>query len=199
MRWIHFAAPVMVAIAAAAPVAAQQTSKSHQFLEAVREGELGKVREILGEPGQRVIDTRDRSTGEAGLHIAVKKRNLLFVRLLLANGGNPNVPDGQGNTAAMLAVEQNFPEAIDVLVRYKANFNQSNARGETPLIRAVQLRNVDMVRTLLAAGADPDKTDNMSGSSARDYAKGDSRNPVLLRLIETATKPKAAVVSGPTG
>jgi ankyrin repeat protein len=199
MRSIHFAAPVLVAIAAAAPVAAQQLSQSHQFLEAVRKNELDKVREILGQPGQRIIDSRDRTTGEGGLHIAVKTRNLLFVRLLLANGANANLQDGDGNTAAMIAVEQNFPEAIDVLTRYKANYNQGNARGETPLIRAVQLRNIDLVRTLLAAGADPDKADNMSGSTARDYAKRDTRTPVLLRLIETAAKPKAAPVSGPTG
>ncbi|WP_448659380.1 ankyrin repeat domain-containing protein [Sphingomonas sp. CJ99] len=197
--------PALIALAAAGgvaplaePLAAQQFSKGHQFLEAVRDGDLNKVREILGEPGQRIIDTRDRTTGEGGLHIAVKTRNLLFVRLLLANGANANLQDGNGNSAAMLAVEQNFGEALDVLTRYKANYNQGNQSGETPLIRAVQLRNVDLVRRLLAAGADPDKPDNLSGSSARDYAKRDTRTPAMLRMIEATEKPKAAAVSGPT-
>ena len=47
--------------------------------------------------------------------------------------------------------------------------------GETPLIVAVQQRQPPIVKLLLAAGADPDKTDSAAGYSARDYAKRDSR------------------------
>jgi hypothetical protein len=47
---------------------------------------------------------------------------------------------------------------------------------------------VPIVRSLLNAGADPDKTDSVAGYSARDYAKRDSRTPQLLKLIE-AKKP----------
>jgi ankyrin repeat protein len=56
--------------------------------------------------------------------------------------------------------------------------------GETALIIAVQHRQLPIVRLLINAGADPDKTDSAQGYSARDYAKRDSRTPELLRIIE---------------
>jgi len=55
----------------------------------------------------------------------------------------------------------------------------------------VQQRQVPIVRRLLAAGANPDKTDSAAGYSARDYAARDSRASDILKLIE-AKKPKPA-------
>jgi hypothetical protein len=53
-------------------------------------------------------------------------------------------------------------------------------------------RQAPMVKFLMSKGANPDKTDTAAGYSARDYAKRDSRNPELLRLIEAAKKPTSA-------
>ena len=66
--------------------------------------------------------------------------------------------------------------------------------GETALIVAVQQRQLPMVRTLLAAGANPDKADSAAGLSARDYAARDTRSRDILQAIE-AKKPKAAAAS----
>jgi hypothetical protein len=51
-----------------------------------------------------------------------------------------------------------------------------------------------MVQMLLAAGANPDKTDNAAGLSARDYAARDSRSRNILQAIESK-KPKPAAAS----
>ena len=48
-----------------------------------------------------------------------------------------------------------------------------------------------MVKLLLDAGADPDRTDNVAGYSARDYASRDPRSRDILKLINDK-KPKAA-------
>ena len=63
--------------------------------------------------------------------------------------------------------------------------------GETPLIIAVQQREVPIVRQLLDAGANPDRTDTAAGYSARDYATRDPRAHDILQLIEDK-KPKPA-------
>ena len=57
-----------------------------------------------------------------------------------------------------------------------------------PLILAVQQRQLDAVKLLLAKGADPDKKDTAAGYSARDYAKRDTRNREILAAIEGAGK-----------
>lgn len=61
--------------------------------------------------------------------------------------------------------------------------------GETALIVAVQQRQAPIAKLLLEAGANPDKTDNAAGLSARDYAKRDSRSRDILALIESTKKP----------
>ncbi len=194
--------PIRVLLAAAlllppAAAQAQQMSPGYLFLKAVRDEDGNKVNDILGQPGQTIINTRDRTSGEGALHIVAKNGNLRYLRFLLAKGANPNMQDNRGNTPALYAVETGSVEAIEALAERKANLNLGNSSGETPLIRAVQLRNVDMVRALVAAGANPDQADVIAGLSARDYARRDTRTPVLLKLLDAAPdKPKAAV-SGP--
>jgi hypothetical protein len=65
-----------------------------------------------------------------------------------------------------------------------------NRRGETALIIAVQQRQPRVVERLLLAGANPDKAITPPALSARDYAKQDTRNPDLLKLIETVNRPR---------
>jgi ankyrin repeat protein len=191
---------ILLAAALMLPAAAQaqQMSPGYTFLKAIRDEDGNKVNDILGQPGQTIINTKDRSTGESALHIVAKNGNLTYLRFLLAKGANPNIQDNRGNTPALLAVESGSVEAIRALSARKANLNLGNSSGETPLIRAVQLRNLDMVRELVASGANPDQADVIAGLSARDYAKRDTRTPVLLKTLDDApaAKPKAPV-AGP--
>ena len=195
-RVSRIAAALTLALAAT-PAAAQQFSESYQFLEAVRSGDGGKVTEILRESNNLIINTKDRSTGEAALHIVARQNNATYLRFLLQKKANPNIQDARGNTPLMIAATSGFFEGVGILVTYKANVNLANASGETPLIRAVQLRNADMVRTLLEAGADPDRADLLAGMSARDYAASDTRSPVIAKLLAEAPKIDRSAVAGP--
>ncbi|MBO9714755.1 ankyrin repeat domain-containing protein [Sphingomonas sp.] len=185
-------------LAAAAPASAQHFSDGYQFLEAVRKEDGTKVTDMLNEPGVRIVDTKDRSTGEAGLHIVAKKGSTVYLRFLLQRDANPNIQDNQGNTPMMVAVNHDYVEGVQILITYKANVNLRNSKGETPLIRAVQLRNIEMVRLLLDSGADPDQADVLAGMSARDYAKADGRMPpAIVKALADAPKVQRKGVAGP--
>ena len=97
----------------------------------------------------------------------------------------------------MVAVEQNWNEGVGILIKYRANVNLANSGGETPLIRAVQMHNADLVRQLLDARADPDRADFGSGKSARDYARENTRYPIIAKLLADA--PKAGSKAAATG
>ena len=97
----------------------------------------------------------------------------------------------------MDAIASSCFECVDVLIRQKANVNLANASGETPLIRAVQLRSFELSQHLLNAGANPDQRDVLAGMSARDYATRDTRSPALAKLLSEAPKASARPVSGP--
>lgn len=187
----------LFAVAVANPATAQQQSQSYKFLEAIRKEDGNTVNQMLGEPGQRLIDVHDRSTGETALHIVAKRGNALYARFLLGKGADANARDPRGNTPLLAAVDANAGSVIDALIAARANVNLANAAGETPLIHAVQLRNTDLVRTLLAAGANPDQTDNVAGLSARDYAARDGRSPAIVKLIEATPRVKPRAVAGP--
>ncbi|HVJ01816.1 MAG TPA: ankyrin repeat domain-containing protein [Sphingomonas sp.] len=192
------AAAAAALVLTAVPAAAQQFSDSYEFLEAIRKGDGAKVAKFLQDRTLRIVNTKDRGTGEAAMHIVARRSDALYLRALLqTDDANPNVQDRRGNTPLLVAIEQNWEEGVTILLRYKANPNLANAGGETPLIRAVQMHNEEIVRRLLAAGANPDKADFGSGKSARDYAREATRWPGIARLINEAPKGGASGGAGP--
>ena len=135
--------------------------------------------------------------GDTALHIATRKRELDWVGYLLKKGADPNIGDTKGDTPLIVAARIGFEEAADYMTRLGAKVDLANRRGETALIIAVQQRQPRVVEVLLKAGANPDKADHSAGYSARDYAKRDTRNPGLLKLIETVKSTRKAI-AGPS-
>lgn len=183
---------LLVALVVWPGVAFAQFSESYNFLKAVRDRDGNKATEITSKPGSVIIDTRDTTTGEAALHIVTKRRDLTWLSFLLGKGAKPDIRDRDGNTALLLASQIGFIEGADVLIKRRAQVDMANSAGETPLIRAVQRRDIALVRLLLSAGANPHKTDRSAGLSARDYAVRDNRAAAILKLIEEAKPAKAA-------
>lgn len=183
----------------AVPAAAQQMSDSYDFLDAVRKSEGGKVDGFLRDKTKRLVNSKDRTTGEGALHIAAARSDALYLRVILQDDdANPNLQDKRGNTALIIAAGRGWEQGVEILIRYKANVNLPNLSGETPLIRAVQVHNVEIASALLKAGADPDRTDNISGKSARDYAREGTRWPAMVKLLADAPRAKSgAATAGP--
>lgn len=183
-------------LAAAAPAAAQ-FSDSYSFLKAVRDRDGAKANELLGKGSPTLIDTADLSTGERGLHIAVKERDLSWVGFLIQKGARVDLKDGQGNTPLMVAARIGNLEAARLLISRNANLNATNVAGETPLIAAVQRRDIAMTRLLLTQGADPARRDTASGLTARDYAVRDGRSDAIIKLMDEIKPVAKKGVAGP--
>ena len=187
------ASAIMLALAAhaAAPVAAQFQSEGYQFLEAVKEAEGDKATEMLSKPGTQIVNTRDVTSGDTGLHIAVARSDLLWVRFLLQRGGDPNIRNKKGATPLQMATALGFTEGVAALIKGGASIDIADQTGETPLFTAVHARNVALVRLMLEKGADPDRTDN-SGRSARDYMALQAGNDILRQVFADADAKRAA-------
>jgi len=169
----------------ATPLAAQGGySEGFTFLKAVRERDGAKAQEILSNPSSIAVNHRDSSTGEGALHILVRGRDLGWLAFMLGRGARPDIQSNDGTTPLILAAQIGWREGAEQLLSRRANPNLGNSRGETPLMFAVQRRDVAMVRLLLAQRADPNQTDHVSGNSAIDYARQDSRAAMVLRELE---------------
>ena len=183
------AAGAALLMLAAAPASAQQFSDSYNFLHAIRETDGTKVNKYLENKSLRIVNAKDRSTGEGALHIVTRRSDSTYLRVLLQQDDiNPNLQDNRGNTPLIIAAERGWGDGVQILLKYGANVNTANTSGETPLIRAVQVHDIDVARQLLAAGANPDRTDNVTGKSARDYARDETRYPQIAKLLAEAPK-----------
>ena len=198
--WLKAGLAMALTLATAPAVGQSQYSvngsEGEAFLEAIEKGDNNKAIPLIEEPGSRVANYKGYK-GETALHIATRKRELDWVGYLLKKGADPNVGDNNGDTALILASRVGFEEAVDWMIQLGARVDTPNRRGETALIIAVQQRQPRVVEKLLRAGANPDKGDHAAGLSAREYAKRDTRNPGLLKLIETVKSTKKQV-AGPT-
>ncbi len=181
------AAAVLIGALGAALPAHAQFSESYKFLEAVRKKDGQKVTDALNEPGSQIVNTRDASTGESGLHIVTARRDLTWMQFLVSHGANVNVRDAKGTTPLVLASNLGFIEGVEYLITSGAKVDEPNNTGETPLMTAVHRRDLAMVRALLKAGANADRPDN-SGRSARDYAMLEGKDSAVATEIANSAK-----------
>ena len=192
MKWVKWAAPILAALVLAAPAGAQSISSGfdgEKFVNAVRDRDGAEAMELLKSRGPTVMGARD-GKGETALIVAISRRDDEWTGFLLTQGADPNFQARNGDTPLIAAARVGFRQAAEWLIDMGARVDLDNRMGETPLIVAVQQRQLPIVRLLLAAGADPDRTDSAAGLSARDYATRDTRSRDILKLIE-ARKPKA--------
>ena len=173
-------------IGAAMPVAAQNYSDGYKLLKAVQERNREDFDALVAK-NRTVVNARDLSSGRTALHIAVDRRDIVWLNYLASNGANPNIADKSGVTPLMRASRIGFFEGVEALVKAGAQVDTPSDTGETPLISAVLRGDTQMMRILLGAGANPDRTDN-SGRSARDYARLDGRGSKTMEEIERSAK-----------
>ncbi|OHD06635.1 ankyrin repeat domain-containing protein [Sphingopyxis sp. RIFCSPHIGHO2_12_FULL_65_19] len=155
----------------------------YAFLQAVESRDGTKATESLQDDAA-LINTRHPETGETALIIVTKRRDATWLRFLLGKDADPAIGDRQGMTPLMHTALLNFVDGADELLKRRAPVDQTNRRGETALILAVQAKNVAMVRMLVKRGANPDKADHIAGMSARDYAKRDDRSGQIVALLD---------------
>lgn len=198
-----FANRIVGVLAAAAllyapAVSAQLYSDGYKFLEAVRDKDGTVVTELLDAPGSTVVNARDLTTGETGLHIAAQRRDLTWIRFLTGRGANPNIRDENGVSPLMIATRLGFSDGVEALIAAGARVDVANDSGATPLIVAVHRSDIPLMRILLEAGADPDRSDN-SGRSARGYAElaGGALSDVIERYAKPAGE-REGEVYGPS-
>jgi ankyrin repeat protein len=119
---------------------------------AASEGHSEAVR-VLIEHGANVKAVS--KTGFTALTFAVTKDDAASVKSLLAAGADPNTKLPDGSTVLISAAAFRGGAAGIALIEGGADVKVADRRGNTPLHTAAQLGDLELVKKLLAKGADP--------------------------------------------
>jgi ankyrin repeat protein len=115
------------------------------------------------------INATSQKEGLTPLSLSIASGHVELPLLLIERGADPNVPDGRGYTALHYAAdERGEVELVHALIARGANLNARITKdppraneggyslpGATPLFMAARIANLEAVRALLDAGADP--------------------------------------------
>jgi hypothetical protein len=182
---------------------------SHALVVAALLGDVKQVNRLLAEripPDTRLGSEYDVLPGEEGsfvgqsnwtpLHAAAHRGRIEVVRRLLAAGAKVDPEDGFGGTPLLFAITRSNDnvdkqQCAFALLRAGANVNVrehvyiDGVGGSTPLHLAIFVRNVDLVKALLAKGADVNaRLDD--GSTPLDVADPTRAPPEIIDALLAA-------------
>lgn len=156
---------------------------TEKFATLVRNGNWTELEAHLAQrPPAFDLDQPLNGTGSSALHIAATIGHDDVVRLLLAEGANPDVVDYYDRTPLMEAAANNAEVVARELLVCMADINRQDLEHRTALFRAVQEGSVDVARLLLACGANQSIADT-DGLMPQDkaFAQGNISMENLLR------------------
>lgn len=108
------------------------------------------IKELVLNYGKDINQTGDEDIG--GLYQAIKHNNIKAVKFFIENNAYVEIATFDGTTPLVLAIEENKPKIVELLIKEgKANIYGSYA-GETdkyPIYCAVKNKNLNMIKILL--------------------------------------------------
>jgi len=154
-------------------------------------GALQDVEKIF--KGNKKAINRQDDEGMTPLACAVVQEQTDVVRYLLNQGADPNIPDKNGDTPLGLAASRdktNGTPLCELLLAKGAEVNPTNNKTEfniPPLSWAVSSDNTELVKILLAHGADP----NGRGGNILRSAAGRGDTEIVALLLDHGANLKA--------
>lgn len=117
-------------------------------------------------------------------------------KLLIECGANPRARDRAGYTPLHWAALKGYASVVTQLAK-RADCNVRSAAGITPLLQAAAGGHIDVVRTLLGAGADPNIATS-EGWTPLHKAVANCHADVVRELLRAGASPAAAHADGTT-
>ena len=109
------------------------------------------IKELVLNYGKDINQTGEEDIG--GLYQAIKHNNIKAVKFFIENNANVEIATFDGTTPLVLAIEENKPKIVELLIKEgKANIYGSYAGEEIdkyPIYCAVKNKNLNMIKILL--------------------------------------------------
>jgi ankyrin repeat protein len=157
---------------------------------ASEDGNLTAVRGLL----EKHTDVNAKGPGgHTPLTLAAAAGQLAVVKALLGAGADPNVRGtgfhfGEFSVlmSAMNRCNDNWIEIMDVLIAAGAEVNPKGSFSRSPLMYAVELKNLVMIEALLARGADVNLKNALGVTALMTETMSSAPSPRTVRLLLSA-------------
>ena len=154
-----------------------ENEEKNDFLNAVEDGDVSRVREMLRNNKRLGEIARFADDGRTPLNIAAREDNIEIVKLLLDSGVwhllSENVivnkADYNGWTPLHAAVYYGHERIVKLLLDSGAVINKANKFGYTPLMEAAREGHIRIVKLLLDSGADINAGDMKNKLNVIEY------------------------------
>jgi ankyrin repeat protein/uncharacterized membrane protein len=165
------------------------TDKNAELVEAVKSGDLARVKQLL----EKGADANTRTKYEyTPLHYAAEKGYLDVVKALISHGASINARTYFGVTPLHLAADKGNIDVIRFLINRGADVNSRDRKGNTPLHYSVLAGLTNVVKLLLENGADP-SIRNINGQTPLELAR-ESGYEDIARAIEEFVRARPLII-----
>lgn len=138
------------------------------------------IKELVLNYGKDINQTGDEDIG--GLYQAIKHNNIKAVKFFIENNANVEIATFDGTTPLVLAIEENKPKIVELLIKEgKANIYGVYAKEteKYPIYCAVKNKNLNMIKILLNNNFDLKRE-----SYILSYAIENSDENIIKYLVE---------------
>lgn len=152
-----------------------------RLVDAVKAGDREAVRRLTK---QSALTNSAEADGTTALHWAVRANDLETATLLLSAGADPNARNRYGVTPLALAAENSNLALTETLLK-------AGADAKTPvlLMTAAHVGNSDIVKSLIARGADVNQREPSRGETALMWAAAENHPEAVNVLIASGADP----------
>ncbi len=150
----------------------------HDYTQRLRRSSIIEVKHGFTDTG--VVYTKDLNED---LLIAARVGDMAKIRMLLADGANPNAVATNGYSGLMHAAEMGYRDSVEALLAGGAQPNAKNHSGDSALLLATVEGYKDVVKVLLANMADGNVHDG-DGVTPLIYASTNCKMEIVGSLLE---------------
>jgi len=155
------------------------------IFQAIKDGNVGKVRDLIGKNKSLVSERSEDRGGIYPLHMAAIMNNSEITELLLTYGADVNAKSGKDDTALQVAAMKADKILISILLKHHADVNAKSQSGLTPL-HITAIGETEKSALLIAAGAKINAKDGDGKTPLHYAADYDQLDQVKLLLLHGA-------------
>jgi len=165
------------------------SAQNSSCFDVARKGSVVEMK-LLFEKDKNIVNAVDEN-GSSMLILACYRGNQEVAKFLMNQNADLNYNSKNG-TALMACVVKGEYQLVDELISKKANLDLTDANGITALMLAVQFKSVEMVKKLVAAGANK-ALKCKQNKTAFEYAVF-SNNEEIINLLNSITMKKITLI-----